>query len=364
MSKDAGASNGKQHTSAGSSENIKATAALSATSGPSILKLFFAAGGIYFAFVYYGALQEDVFHWTAEDGKQFEEAWLLQTLEALANMVAGIIGIVIFGGSPVIPYTNFALSGMTQVCAKAFTSLSLAQGVSFPVVTLGKSGKMAPVMLGTLLLGGEHYKMKEYLAVFAIIAGTCMVSMGKKSSRQPSTWTGLACIVVALACDGLTAGVQSRMKADVKKQGISLKPFDFQFYTNLFMMIVGAIVTLVLGEFKSGFSFCQKHPHIWDKIAVFCLCSALGQCFIFYAISTFNPLMCTMVTTTRKVFSVVLSIFLNGHLLSPFGWLGLFIAFLGIMSEVTDKTHGATAPTSNGPNKQTVGHAKTENKSD
>jgi len=35
----------------------------------------------------------------------------------------------------------FALSGATQVCAKAFTSLALASGVSFPVVTLAKSGK-------------------------------------------------------------------------------------------------------------------------------------------------------------------------------------------------------------------------------
>lgn len=34
----------------------------------------------------------------------------------------------------------FALSGVTQVCAKAFTSLALAAGVSFPVVTLAKSG--------------------------------------------------------------------------------------------------------------------------------------------------------------------------------------------------------------------------------
>ena len=71
----------------------------------------------------------------------------------------------------------FALSGITQVSAKAFTSLALASCVSFPVVTLAKSGKMVPVMIGSLLLGGAHYSLREYLAVLAIIGGTCIVSM-------------------------------------------------------------------------------------------------------------------------------------------------------------------------------------------
>ncbi len=47
---------------------------------PNIVKLIFGVGGIYGAFLYYGTLQEDVFHYSALDGTHFKAAWFLQTL--------------------------------------------------------------------------------------------------------------------------------------------------------------------------------------------------------------------------------------------------------------------------------------------
>ena len=79
--------------------------------------------------------------------------------------------------------------------------------------------------------------------------------------------------------------------------------------------------------------------HLETKIVKFALCSAVGQSFIFYTISNFDSLVCTTVTTTRKVFSVLLSIFLNGHKLSSQGWVGIGIASLGILSELQGKAH-------------------------
>jgi UDP-galactose transporter B1 len=111
-------------------------------------KLLIGAGGIYTAFLYYGTLQEEVFHYVAADGGKFQSAWFLQTLEALANVAFGGMGMWLSGATNGIPKAVLAASGFAQVSAKAFTSLALANGVSFPVVTLAKSGKMVPVMLG------------------------------------------------------------------------------------------------------------------------------------------------------------------------------------------------------------------------
>lgn len=47
---------------------------------PQGLKLLIGAGGIYAAFLYYGTLQEDVFHYKGEDGSKFTQAWFLQAL--------------------------------------------------------------------------------------------------------------------------------------------------------------------------------------------------------------------------------------------------------------------------------------------
>ena len=47
---------------------------------PQSAKLIIGAGGIYAAFLYYGTLQEEVFHYKAEDGSKFKAAWFLQFL--------------------------------------------------------------------------------------------------------------------------------------------------------------------------------------------------------------------------------------------------------------------------------------------
>jgi hypothetical protein len=47
-----------------------------------------------------------------------------------------------------------------------------------------------------------------------------------------------------------------------------------------------------------------------------------------------------------QVFSVLISIFLNGHALSAQGWLGISLACTGILSELFNdkKGHGAESP--------------------
>jgi len=306
---------------------------------PDAAKLLIGAGGIYAAFLYYGSLQEDVFRYTAADGTSFKQAWLLQVLEALANVLVGFAGMQLTGATKGIPLKMFAVSGAAQVTAKACTSLALANGLSFPVATLAKSGKMAPVMFGSLLLGGASYTLRDYLQVAAIIGGTAIVSMGKKKGGTSST-LGVTYIILSLVLDGVTAGFQNRLKAETAKAGVKPKQYDFMFWTNLFMALTAAVIAVALGEVTSGLEFCTANPEIFEKIVKFAICSAVGQSFIFYTIANFDPLVLSTVTTTRKIFSVLLSIFLKGHSLSLTGWSGISLACAGIMSELLHKSGG------------------------
>ena len=126
-------------------------------------------------------------------------AWYLQVLESLANVVVGTGALILmgltgngygttssrsedgtisknrkgmlwwwWGGTPNLPKKPFLSSGFSQVCSKGFTSLALANGLSFPVATLAKSGKMAPVMLGSLILGGAKYRY-AYVGMILVI---------------------------------------------------------------------------------------------------------------------------------------------------------------------------------------------------
>jgi len=323
------------------------------------LQLLFGAGGIYASFLYYGSLQEDVFRYESEDGTKFTSVWFLQVLESAANVIVGTAALVImgltgtgagddtdgsskwWGGTRNLPKKPFLSSGFSQVCSKGFTSLALANGLSFPVATLAKSGKMAPVMIGSLVLGGATYGLREYVQVLAIIAGTAILSMSKKkSAASDSTPLGVIFILLALVMDGITGGVQKRLLADMKRAQVTPQPYDLMTFTNLFMMMFAVIISFAMGDFTQGFDYCAHNPKVFSLIWKFSICSAIGQSFIFYTVARFDPLVCSTVTTTRKIFSVMLSILFKGHHIPTQGWAGLALAIGGIVSEVVNKVQG------------------------
>lgn len=280
-----------------------------------------------------------MFAYKSSEGESFTQAWFLQVVEALANILVGAIGLhVTGGGTPGLPLRPFGISGAAQVSAKACTSLALAAQLSFPVATLAKSGKMAPVMIGSIFLGGASYGLREYLQVGAIIVGTALVSMGKKksSSGDSSSLLGVFYIALSLTFDGVTAGYQKRLQKDMLEQvGAQPKPYEFMFWTNVFMAATATMIGIT--ELASGWEFCTENPEIRSKIFQFAMCSAIGQSFIFYTLATFDPLVLSTVTTTRKIMSVLLSIVLKGHSLSFTGWSGLLLAVSGILAELQAK---------------------------
>ena len=137
--------------------------------------------------------------------------------------------------------------------------------------------------------------------------------------------------------DGVVGGTQKRLKANMSKEGIEPKSYDFMFYTNLYMMLSGIIISIVLGELKAALVYCTTNPKINGMILRFSICSAIGQSFIFYTVANFDPLVCSTITTTRKIFSVLISLFFKGHQQGYNTWFGVCIAALGILSEVHHK---------------------------
>jgi UDP-galactose transporter B1 len=319
------------------------------------VKLLIGAGGIYASFLTLGKLHEQIFKYKNADGEKFTFAFFLQATEAIANVLFAGVALRFWGYQKGLPVNSFAKMGAAQVLAKACTSLALANALSFPVVSLAKSGKMVPVMLGSVLLGGKSYRLKEYLAVAAILAGTAIVTIdqqkgGGEGKGKENSLIGVLFIVSSLALDGVVAGLQTGIKSETKKLlGEETKPFDFMFWTNMFMAWTALFFVLVpfdsslsfkQPELLSGLAYCVQSPDMAWKVAVYSLCSAVGQSFIFYCIANFDPLTVTTITTSRKILSTLLSIFTENHSLSPLGWAGVVTASVGISMDVMEKTGG------------------------
>jgi UDP-galactose transporter B1 len=298
--------------------------------------LAIGAAGIWVSFLYFGYVQEDLLVYKDAKGDKFVFLWFLQTIEALANVIIGFIGRFFWSPAPKLPAMQlFAITGGAQVAAKYFTSASTTYGLAYPVATLAKSGKMVPVMLGTLLIGNAKYKPRDYAQVGLIVAGTALVGLAKSKGGGGSSLYGLACIILSLILDGIIGGTQKQVQ-----KSLADYPFDIMAMTNVFMMLVGAVAAVAFGELVPGLEYLQANPDIQPKILSFALCSAIGQCFIFYTVANFGPLEVTAITTTRKIGTVLVSIFTKGHSMNAQGWLGITLATVGIMGEVQEKAMG------------------------
>jgi len=132
-------------------------------------------------------------------------------------------------------------------------------------------------------------------------------------------------LLLSLTCDGLTGAVQERMKTEYKtKSGHMMMAMN---KWSIMYLGVGLALT---GEGLEFIGFIKRHPSVIWELSTFSVASALGQFFIFMCVSEFGPLPCSIITTTRKFFTVLASVIIFGNTLIPRQWFGTFLVFVGI----------------------------------
>lgn len=83
-------------------------------------------------------------------------------------------------------------------------------------------------------------------------------------------------------------------------------------------------------EGPNAIQFVLMHPSVLGDIALFAVCGAIGQCFIFHTLEKFGAVALVMVTVTRKMFSILLSAFWFGHKFNFGQWVSISLVFIGI----------------------------------
>jgi len=165
-----------------------------------------------------------------------------------------------------------------------------------------------------------------------------MFKDGKASSKSTEAAFGLGeiLLLVSLTCDGLTGAVQERMKAEHgTKSGHMMKAM------NSWSCLYLGIGLLATGEVWTFLAFISRHPAIIWQLASVSVASALGQYFIFMCVSEFGPLPCSLITTTRKFFTVLGSVIIFGNSLINRQWAGAALVFTGL---VLDGIYGKSKP--------------------
>ena len=148
---------------------------------------------------------------------------------------------------------------------------------------------------------------------------------------------------LVVATSSHAAGLQDKVKVKTKELNAGVKKaqptmHESMLYTNLSGCLVAGVLAALAGHLTDGVAFCLKYPEVTQALVVYSLASAVGQNFIYYTITQFSPLLLTTVTTTRKIFSTLYSVFRDpSNSLSSMQWSGCGLVFVGLFIEVASK---------------------------
>lgn len=309
------------------------------------LRFIACAVGIFGFYFYFGIFQEKITRGTYGEGENQERFTytmaLVFVLCAVNYLYAVIVSALVLNeGKDTTKSSYYALSSLTYLVAMV-TSNKALMWVNYPTQVVGKSCKPIPVMILGVLIGRKKYPLLKYLFVLMIVIGVALFmykdgKSTKKADDEGVIGIGEILLLVSLTCDGLTGAVQERMKAEHStKSGHMMKAMN---KWSIFYLGIGLIWS---GELWDFIAFVGRHPTIVWQLASVSVASALGQYFIFMCVSEFGPLPCSLITTTRKFFTVLASVIFFGNHLIERQWIGAILVFTGL---VLDGVFGKSKP--------------------
>jgi solute carrier family 35 (UDP-galactose transporter), member B1 len=198
--------------------------------------------------------------------------------------------------------------------------------ISYPTQALAKSCKILPAMMGTLFVKEVSYHWLQYVSVVMITAGVLIFNLNGKASGADS-WLGLAALFGSLLLDSLTGYYTEHIRRHYAPSSLQTMQF-LSLYGSVLLLPVIIVTNFVIPS-RTLFDYCVSFPDVLFDIGLFAGLSAAGQLFIFWGLQRFGAVTLTVVTTTRKFMTVIVSILWFNHSLSSTQLLCLLLVFSG-----------------------------------
>lgn len=291
------------------------------------LKFIICAAGIFIAYFYYAVIQEKITRGSYGDEK-FTCFLSLVFVQCVVNYCYAVFtsATIMKQSEDTTKTIYYVYTALTYLLAMFCSNVAL-KWVNYPTQVIGKSAKPIPVMILSVLIGKKSYPLKKYLFVLLVVIGVAMFMY--KDTQSAATGSGFGygelLILTSLMMDGLTAAVQERMRRESKT-----KSGHMMVNMNKFSVLFLGIAILLTGEYLTFFSFVNRHPAVlWELVSI-SVAGAFGQFFIFLTVSDFGPLACSIITTTRKFFTVLVSVIIFGNVMLPRQWFATLLVFTGL----------------------------------
>ena len=162
--------------------------------------------------------------------------------------------------------------------------------------------------------------------------------LSSASDDKQDSLHGLILLVVSLYMDGFLGSCQGLLKrSDLRGKRRPPTAMETMLYVNVYALVWIVPVAIQTGEWADGMSRLDEIKH---GMILLNATAASGQIFIFLTLTWFSPLICTTITTTRKFFTILVSVVHFGHVFSAAQWSAIVLVFGGLYTGIADQARG------------------------
>lgn len=293
------------------------------------LKFFWIVFGVFTMYFLFATMQEKLLKGVYGENEKFTYVMPLLCINSIVSYLYTLVFKVMnpYSVDKPIPKVLCGTLGLLSVLAMSSSFMAL-QWVSYPAQVLAKSSKPIPVLLMGVLLGDRSYPVRKYCIVFLIVFGVSAFFYNSKKAASSSVGIGIGevLLIMSLLMDGFLNSLQERIMSKYKPNSNYL-----MMESNKWIIILSFLLTMFSGEAVKCFNFIQRYPSTLPLIFGMSLCGALGQYFIYKGIIELGTLTVSLITTTRKFFTVLCSIIIFGHHIVLKQWIAIICVFSGLL---------------------------------
>ncbi|KAJ6227053.1 solute carrier family 35 member b1 [Anaeramoeba flamelloides] len=237
-----------------------------------------------------------------------------------------------FAESTNVPYLKFFFVSFMQTISYVSGIISFNY-TNYPLQILVKSCK--PISI--LLLGSFFYKKKypisRYATIITMCGGIALFSSQQNLKKSKSENIMLSLILLSLAL--FSDGLYSQHLDHLHKKYPSNSVFRSMNWVNFWLIVCVLPIWFFNTKERTHFiPFIQENPMVIYLLILSGVLAGVGQIFIYLCLKNSDSLVVSIITTTRKFLTILLSIIYFKHPLTTKQWFSVFLVFVSLLIDI------------------------------
>lgn len=208
--------------------------------------------------------------------------------------------------------------------------------INYPTQIIGKSGKPVMILIMSIILIRRTYTLQKCASIVLVVIGvsTFMLENSKMKQQKGAKekdedLLGVILVLTSLVFDGIVAVTQEKIR-----ESKTFNASHMMYGINKWAAVIMFCIATVQGELLPFFTYCMSTDWFLLQLLALCATGVVGQQFIFLTVVNFGPLVCSVITTTRKFFTILLSTLIFQHALTLKHWACVLTVFFGLAIDV------------------------------